>query len=337
MHCPVCNFSPFSDQQPCPQCGWESGVVLGDEASARAYTEQQLAAARADWQARRYNPELVPALERDPFETWEEFAARLTARPWYVGQAILQKDGYDIETGRFPLHIEEPRDWAQSWLTELDGLYLQLSRDPARALYNQSPTWPVYLWVVVEERTPSKREIVLLTQEAEIVVGSMFQGKRIGHDNRYLDFGNGTVIDTRTGLQWMRCALGPLWEISCLGKINKYRWDQALQAAIDLNAQGGCAGYQDWRLPAIEELQSLVLCSSGQPQTWNDTGNRCKGRFKEPTICQITFPNTPCWFWSASPHTNSSDHAWYLDFFDGSSSYGLKSGGHHVRLVRGGQ
>lgn len=38
---------------------------------------------------------------------------------------------------------------------------------------------------------------------------------QIGH---YIDNGDGTVTDTRTGLTWMRCALGQTWDGStCVG------------------------------------------------------------------------------------------------------------------------
>ena len=59
----------------------------------------------------------------------------------------------------------------------------------------------------------------------------------------------------------------------------------------------GFAGYSDWCLPTIEELRTLVYCSSGKPKTWNDTGKSCKGDYQRPTIASEVFPNTPTPTW----------------------------------------
>ncbi|MCX7088317.1 MAG: PKD domain-containing protein, partial [Methylococcales bacterium] len=65
----------------------------------------------------------------------------------------------------------------------------------------------------------------------------------------------------------------------------------------DVNTQGLC-GFNDWRMPASDELRVLVYCSSGQGDT---TTNGCQGTYQAPTINSTYFPNTPnTWFWSAS-------------------------------------
>lgn len=146
-------------------------------------------------------------------------------------------------------------------------------------------------------------------------------------DPYYVDHGDGTVTDRRTGLQWMRFSLGQEWKDGVyLGEIRKYMKQEALEAAIELNSQGGYAGHADWRLPTIEELKTLIYCSSGQPRLWNDTGMHCLGKYERPTIYQPAFPNTlTCEYWS-------STNFWCVYFNDGivySYMYG------YVRLVRG--
>ncbi len=54
------------------------------------------------------------------------------------------------------------------------------------------------------------------------------------------------VTDTETGLIWQRCTLGQTGN-DCSGSASLHTWQQALQAA-----------YAPWRLPNINELESIV-------------------------------------------------------------------------------
>ena len=94
--------------------------------------------------------------QRDPFETPEEFQARLQtllnhfnrgARqhdPHYqAGVATLRKDGYDIAAGRFPLAIAW-RDWAKP-LPKPFGAWITAARDDAKALWQEGAQKPVFL------------------------------------------------------------------------------------------------------------------------------------------------------------------------------------------------
>ena len=158
--------------------------------------------------------------------------------------------------------------------------------------------------------------------------------------DRYRDNVDGTVTDVRTRLQWMRCSLGQTWQgETCVGAAKKYAWQAALDAVKALNRQGGYASYRDWRVPKKKELQTLVYCSNGQPKTWNDTGEICKGDdLERPTLYQPAFPNTPgLWYWSSSTHGDFPDYVFNVSFVDGHVPTDHKLGGNHVRLVRGGQ
>jgi hypothetical protein len=134
---------------------------------------------------------------------------------------------------------------------------------------------------------------------------------------RYLDLGDGVALDTQTGLQWMRCALGQTWNgQTCVGEAKKFNWEDAKKAADKNNY----AGHSDWRLPTIDELKTLIV----------------KGQ--TPTINQQVFPNTPSsWFWSGSPSAGLAYCAWCVDFGYGYASYYYRGYNGRVRLVRGGQ
>ncbi len=68
-------------------------------------------------------------------------------------------------------------------------------------------------------------------------------------DKRFQDFGDGTVLDSRTGLMWMK---KDYWQRE--GKwVN---WYTANEYAQRMNNKE-FAGYSDWRLPTAEEAASL--------------------------------------------------------------------------------
>ncbi len=81
------------------------------------------------------------------------------------------------------------------------------------------------------------------------------------------------------------------------------------------------AGFSDWRLPNIVELQTIVERENVRP-----------------AINTTVFPNASrSWFWSSSPYAYNSSLAWNVNFDDGYGNNGNKNTGSGVRLVRGGQ
>jgi hypothetical protein len=61
--------------------------------------------------------------------------------------------------------------------------------------------------------------------------------------NKFIDNGDGTIVDKATGLTWMKADSG-----------KKMNWQQALEFAENLEY----AGHSDWRLPNAKELHSIV-------------------------------------------------------------------------------
>jgi len=73
--------------------------------------------------------------------------------------------------------------------------------------------------------------------------------------------GDNVVTDEKTGLMWKRCAQG-LSGVDCsVGTAVRYNWADALEVA-DLAV---FASYDDWRLPNVKELNSIVAKNCHKP------------------------------------------------------------------------
>ncbi len=78
------------------------------------------------------------------------------------------------------------------------------------------------------------------------------RGNKSYGKNAFKDNGDGTVTDKATGLMWMKVDSGKLK--AGKNKDGKLNWQEALDWAENLKY----AGYSDWRLPNVKELQSIV-------------------------------------------------------------------------------
>ncbi|MEN1727750.1 MAG: DUF1566 domain-containing protein [Pseudomonadota bacterium] len=130
---------------------------------------------------------------------------------------------------------------------------------------------------------------------------------------------DGTVIHSRTRLQWAQCAMGQSWSRDlCEGQATSMTWEEANTAVDALNQNGELAGYTDWRLPSREDLENIVeLCREA------------------PAINENIFPNTP-WagFWTSSLDTEEENHAWFVGFYYGLAFEYDRGSSYRVRPVR---
>jgi hypothetical protein len=133
-------------------------------------------------------------------------------------------------------------------------------------------------------------------------------------DNRYHMLSNGSVIDYATNLMWMRCAVGQIWNGQiCVGETTRYTYPQALQAVKENNF----LDKTDWRIPTIQELQSLVATDCS-----------------EPAINLKAFPSTATNdFWSLSPSVVEGN-IWFTNFANGSSRFDVMNSQKSIRFVR---
>gem|GEM_PF-286057 len=130
-----------------------------------------------------------------------------------------------------------------------------------------------------------------------------------------------TTLHQATGLEWSRCVLGQIWDAdaeSCVGDAETHNWPSALRAVQTQNDDMLYEGHDDWRLPNIHELRSVVE-------------NRCNN----PAINSGVFPDTPAnRAWTSSPSALDPKEALIVDFSTGADLRVRKASGGHVRMVR---
>jgi hypothetical protein len=90
---------------------------------------------------------------------------------------------------------------------------------------------------------------------------------------------------------------------------------------VDGSNNESLCGFNDWRVPTLMELDSIV-----------DLGRT------NPSIDISYFPNTESVrYWSSSPYAGYSDVAWFVYFGHGYDGYAYSSYDYVLRLVRSGQ
>ncbi len=136
---------------------------------------------------------------------------------------------------------------------------------------------------------------------------------------RFTDNSDGTITDKLTGLMWLK-------DGNCFGI---QTWFNSLDKIADFNArpanyncQDYTASYADWRLPNINELESLLHTDQPFPSTWlNEQG----------------FKNVQYnWYWSST--TRSTDGsagccAWTMSLMVGWIATQSKDGWEGIYLM----
>jgi hypothetical protein len=110
--------------------------------------------------------------------------------------------------------------------------------------------------------------------------------------NDFIDVGDGTVLDAATGLMWASAHAEALMT-----------WEDALAFADQMNTEN-YLGYNDWRLPDVRELQSIVDYTGVFPAL-------------DTNVFETEGADT--YFWSStsayiSPRDTAHYFAWYVAF-----------------------
>lgn len=144
----------------------------------------------------------------------------------------------------------------------------------------------------------------------------------------YVDNGDGTITDQRTGLMWEKLSDdGTIHD-----KDTAYTWTDAFSTKVAMLNAGSFAGFTDWRVPNVNELQSLVNYGAAYPAINAAFNANCAATCSVLT-CSCTQPSAS---WSSSTYLDIPSNAWVAYFQDGSVVGYLKANSGYVRAVRGG-
>ncbi len=159
--------------------------------------------------------------------------------------------------------------------------------------------------------------------KAQIEVQKDWQ--KIGQQGELLTFDAphwAAAIDKKTQLMW---AINPSKTANFPNPSERMNWDDAMAWAEYVNTQGWC-GFNDWRLPTIDELKTLLT------------------KDKQPTLHlnQVIFNDIEDYdddmiyhyVWSSSPVAHGSSSAWIVPFNNGLDYSNNKYYYYYVRLVR---
>ncbi|MGD9847570.1 MAG: DUF1566 domain-containing protein [Desulfuromonas sp.] len=261
---------------------WSEAQALADAVSGwRLPTADELQALARYYQLRQQHPEwLLP----------DAFAASAVARSW--------SSTADPQDGDRALAVDFRSGEQTSLLKEAPAVVEEEDEGEETA---EEPAEEV------SESEAFEPQAVRLVQEDQ--------------ENYYLqDNRDGTVTDRFTGLMWKVCSEGEVWhpQSGCTGYAQQYNWQESLQQAQNVSAAGE-AGHNDWRLPNIKELTSILNPYCTMPASY---------RYLPPASQQANY-------WTSSLYVVSQrNSAWTVDFGDGSIAPLLKFGRNYVRLVR---
>jgi hypothetical protein len=148
--------------------------------------------------------------------------------------------------------------------------------------------------------------------------GDKLVGVALPTTARYTDNKNGTVADNLTGLIWSQHANAPSRANGCLNAESEMTWLQALDFVACLNTKSH-AGFSDWRLPNLNELESMV--NSGVADTSAYLNANGFGIPGQPSS-QVQSGR----YWSSTTDASalasqSADAAWDVDLVKGGSPF----------------
>ena len=195
----------------------------------------------------------------------------------------------------------------------------------------------------------SPAQVMIPTNDPNMCVGNLAIKIQTNPDSMYQVHHDGTVTDIRTNLMWKQCSEGQTWQddgstygtcydphiinkCSAVSSPSDILWEKCekirktylfnWQRALALTPKSSYAGHNDWRLPNVKELRSLV--------------EQCRSN---PAINTNIFPNTPLasWYHTSSPYLDpmyNRDQMWLIGFSVGNNTIASRGGWCYIRLVR---
>jgi hypothetical protein len=154
-------------------------------------------------------------------------------------------------------------------------------------------------------------------QDGEIRAGAIWPSPRFTNPNGTTPIDGNIILDRLTGLEWPKDGGSPTVG-TCTGGMRT--WEQAIDYVACLNANN-YLGHNDWRLPNINELESLV--NEPYTATW---------------LNGLGFNNVQAnYYWSSTTSAASTGYAWGVSMWTGDVYYCNKTYSFYVWPVRAGQ
>lgn len=144
----------------------------------------------------------------------------------------------------------------------------------------------------------------------------------------YIDNGDGTITDDRTGLMWEKLSD----DGSIHDKDTAYTWLNAFSIKVASLNSASFAGFTDWRLPNRAELESILDLGATFPSVFAAFNTSCSASCTVLT-CSCTQSNT---YWSSSTYAFGATAAWSASFLSSNVAPAGKTSNAFVRAVRGG-
>jgi len=135
---------------------------------------------------------------------------------------------------------------------------------------------------------------------------------------RYTDNGDGTVTDSLTGLMWLK-------DGGCIKK----RWNDSLNIIVDFNTSpqryacsGYSANYDDWRMPNVKELESMINYETSDAAGWLNSAGFTNVKYSS--------------YWSSTTSQKSAAQAWMMNMKKSGKLLQNKKSSYYTWPVRGG-
>lgn len=125
---------------------------------------------------------------------------------------------------------------------------------------------------------------------------------------------NNTIVDTKHNLVWQ--------DDSSFSNV-VFTWGNAIEACESLNLDS----YDDWRLPNINELNSIVA-----RQDVKGFNNHTFVAFKSLGHGKEDIPGID--YWSSTTYPKNKDYAYTVGFWRGNTGIDAKTFKHYIRCVR---
>ena len=163
---------------------------------------------------------------------------------------------------------------------------------------------------------------------------------RAGGALRYQNNGDGTITDLNTGLMWEQKIRDIATAQGNHDVTRVFPWDQLTGTIWDwleqVNTEGGTglAGHNDWRIPNVKELMSIVDYERSMPPVVDAAFNNGVAGPCDALSCSRTQSD---FYWSSTTHAAVPGNAWFVIFGAfGTADDGGKNIPNFVRAVRGG-